>query len=139
MQLIEREMGYLVCNSTTIYGNLTAHALSTESTALLELPLHIGTLICEDLIMTEAHVFLLFLCILLLLSTGQKQYLLTLDCWKLSFVLCSESVVRYSLSIWVLEFGMGIGLLICYVSSNLQLLNVLSALESPHLYVLLWN
>ena len=70
----------------------TAHALSAESTALLELPLHVCTLICnlaaEDLIITDAHAFLLFfLCILLLLSTGQMQYLLTLDCWKLSFVL----------------------------------------------------
>ena len=53
-------------------------------------------------------------------------------------IVLSVSVVRYSLSIWVLDFH-GIGLLIYYVSSNLQLLNILCALESPHLYVLLWN
>jgi len=46
--------------------------------------------------------FLLFLCILLLLSTGQMQYLLILDCWKLS---CSENVVHYSLSIWVCKIN----------------------------------
>ena len=42
----------------------TAHALSTESTVLLELPLHVCTLICnlaaKDLIMTDAHVFFFF-------------------------------------------------------------------------------